>query len=119
MPTAIDENLRKKMELERKQFVEASIGQNMVRFDYIFIVTKAVSKAVIVSHVLAKYTLSYSIFEWKKTYLDTWTFNHCSLETPNRVIGKQWRPRSDAAICGILSGSPQLQIVQTFFSQNV
>ena len=22
---------------------------------------------------------------------------HCSLDTPKRVIGKQWRPRSDAA----------------------
>ena len=58
MPTAIDENLRKKMELERKQFVEASIGQNMVRFDYVFIVTKAVGKAVIVSHVPTKYSQS-------------------------------------------------------------
>ena len=28
---AMDENLRKKLELERKQFVEASIGQNMVK----------------------------------------------------------------------------------------
>ena len=30
----------------------------------------------------------------------------CSLETPKRVIGKQCRPRSDAAECSILSGSP-------------
>ena len=26
---------------------------------------------------------------------------HISLETPKRVIGKHWRPRSDAAECGI------------------
>ena len=26
---------------------------------------------------------------------------------PSRVIGKHWRPRSDAAECGVQSGSPQ------------
>ena len=26
---------------------------------------------------------------------------HCSLETPKRVTGKQWRPRSDAAERGV------------------
>ena len=31
---------------------------------------------------------------------------HCSLETPKRVIGKQCSPWSDAAKCGIWSGSP-------------
>ena len=31
---------------------------------------------------------------------------HCSQETRKRVIGKQCRPRSDAAECGIWSGSP-------------
>ena len=31
---------------------------------------------------------------------------HCSRETRKRVIGKQCRPRSDAAECGICSGSP-------------
>ena len=30
---------------------------------------------------------------------------HCSLETPKRVIGKQCRPRSDAAECGVWSAS--------------
>ena len=35
-----------------------------------------------------------------------WHFllTHCSQETPKRVIGKQCRPRSDAAECGIWSG---------------
>ena len=31
---------------------------------------------------------------------------HCSLETHKRVTGKQCRPRSDAAECGVWSGSP-------------
>ena len=36
-----------------------------------------------------------------------WTcqLTHCSWETPKRVSGKQCRPRSDAAECGIWSGS--------------
>ena len=33
-----------------------------------------------------------------------WT--HCSVKTPKKITGKQWRPRSDAAECGIWSGSP-------------
>ena len=31
---------------------------------------------------------------------------HCSLETPKSVFSKQCKPRSDAAECGIWSGSP-------------
>ena len=31
---------------------------------------------------------------------------HCSRETRKRVIGKQCRPRSDAAERGVWSGSP-------------
>ena len=32
--------------------------------------------------------------------------NHRSLETPKKGISKEWRPKSDAAECGIWSGSP-------------
>ena len=31
---------------------------------------------------------------------------HFSLETPKRVTGKQWKPRSDATECDVLQGSP-------------
>ena len=40
---------------------------------------------------------------------------HCSLETSKRVIGKQCRPRSDAAECGIWSGSPLFANSSTIF----
>ena len=40
---------------------------------------------------------------------------HCSLETPKRVIGKQCISRSDAAECGIWSGSPLFANSSTIF----
>ena len=42
---------------------------------------------------------------------------HFSLETPKRVTGKQWRPRSVAAECSIWSGSPLF--ANSFFSWNI
>ena len=39
----------------------------------------------------------------KQILLDSLT--HCCWDTPNRVFGKQCRPRSDTAECGIRSGS--------------
>ena len=35
-----------------------------------------------------------------------WLLTHCSRETRKTVIGKQCRPRSDAAECSVWSGSP-------------
>ena len=40
---------------------------------------------------------------------------HCNRETPKRVFGKQWRPRSDAAECGVWSGSPLFANSSTIF----
>ena len=39
------------------------------------------------------------------------TLTHCSLETPKKAIGKQCRPRSDAADSGVDQGLHCLQIV--------
>ena len=36
---------------------------------------------------------------------------HCSLETPQRIISKQWRPRSDATEWDSEKGLHCLQIV--------
>ena len=41
--------------------------------------------------------------------------NHWRLETPKRVTGKQCRPRSDAAFCGVWSGSPLFATRSTIF----
>ena len=39
---------------------------------------------------------------WKDTICTCgYSLTHCSLETPKRVTGKQCRPRSDAAGCGV------------------
>ena len=40
---------------------------------------------------------------------------HCSRETRKRVLGKQCRPRSDGAECGIWSGSPLFAYSLTIF----
>ena len=40
---------------------------------------------------------------------------HSSLETPKRVTGKQFRPRSDAAERGVWSGSPLFANTLTIF----
>ena len=42
----------------------------------------------------------------KKSSLKYNSLIHCCLEIPKRVIGKQYRPRSDAAKRGVWSGSP-------------
>ena len=42
---------------------------------------------------------------------------HWRLETPERVTGKQGRPRSDAAECGVWSGSPLFANRSTIFLQ--
>ena len=39
---------------------------------------------------------------------------HWGLETPKRVTGKQCRPRSDAAECGVWSGSPLFANINHF-----
>ena len=49
--------------------------------------------------------LCQNVFEIHTVMFLIW-LTHCSQETRKRVIGKQWRPRSDAAECGICSGSP-------------
>ena len=54
----------------------------------------------------------------KKTYMPYLT--NCNLETPKRVINKQYRPRSDAADSAASDqGLHCLQIVQPFFSRNI
>ena len=44
---------------------------------------------------------------------------HFILETPKRVIGKQLRPRTDAAEYSVCSGSPLYANVSDFFSRNI
>ena len=57
------------------------------------------SATILLSNVRVNvHVLDYSSAEELLTY--------CSRDTRKRVFGKQWRPRSDAAECGVWSGSP-------------
>ena len=47
--------------------------------------------------------------------INAFLLTHCSLETSKNVIGKQYRPRSDAAECGVWSVSPLFANSSTIF----
>ena len=67
-------------------------------------------------HTVYTYIRRHSMLRliWFHTYtnpavfrrVDMYYLTHCSRETRKGVLGKQWRPRSDAAERGVWSGSP-------------
>ena len=63
-----------------------------------------------------KYTIK--VFVFGSILRHKW-LTHYSLEAPKRVIGKQCRPRSDAAERGILSGSPLFANSSNIFSLGI
>ena len=54
---------------------------------------------------------------WTAKILTTFAVYYLGLRTTKRVIGKQCRPRSDAADCGVWSGSPLFANSSAIFLQ--
>ena len=57
------------------------------------------TRMALMGQLLSHLSMTYSL------YLKP-DLTHCSRETRKRVLSKQCRPRSDAAECGVWSGSP-------------
>ena len=53
------------------------------------------------TYIVGTYKLQHMFLSSNKINIITFWLTHCSRETRKRVIGKQCRPRSDAAECGV------------------
>ena len=82
--------------------------------DSAFFSPQGVTKCQNIETILSQMAMAQSISEHMLT-----SWSSFNMEPPKWVIGKQCRPRSNAAECSIWSGLHCLQIVKPFFYRNI